>query len=144
MAQLRDKIWRNADISTTKNRRSFTRSQKSRAFDSQDGVCDNHHCGAKLLLAASHVDHKDGYHWNNSDENCHYLCIPCHNLKTRVETACRTNEQDFEYEMMEQDPDWCSRHLAAIKMLMNSRPVMTEEQKRTKKELIVQLLQSLD
>lgn len=126
------------------NRNHFRKSQKDKAWDQQGGVCENPHCRVKLSRRAAHVDHKDGNASNNSDENCHYLCIPCHAVKSRVETWCTTHQEVFEYSRVESDPVWRSRHGSDITMLMKSQPVLTEEQKNTRKHLIVQWLQSLN
>tara|TARA_B100000780_G_C21117397_1_gene452221 strand:- start:1464 stop:3005 length:1542 start_codon:yes stop_codon:yes gene_type:complete len=126
------------------NRNHFRKSQKDKAWDQQGGICNNPHCRVKLSRRAAHVDHKDGNASNNSDENCHHLCIPCHAVKSRVETWCTTHQEVFEYSRVESDPVWRSRHGSDITMLMKSQPVLTEEQKNTRKHLIVQWLQSLN
>ena len=120
------------------NRRDFRKSQKDSAWDYQDGFCDNPHCRVVLSRRATDVDHKDGNSSNNSDENCHYLCLLCHNAKSRIETWCKTHQADFEYSMMESDEVWCSRHVSDIMMLMESCVELTEEQRNRRKELIVQ------
>lgn len=124
-------------------RNNFRKSQKDAAWDRQKGVCNNPHCKIKLLRSATNVDHKDGKRGNNNLKNCHYLCIPCHNIKTRKECELSTNNKVFEYSMMELDLHWRNKHINDIKNLMDSKPELTEQEEQYKIEIIKQWYHTL-
>ncbi|CAL9917760.1 5-methylcytosine-specific restriction enzyme A [Candidatus Liberibacter solanacearum] len=64
------------------NLRSFTESQRRKAYEEQKGICSM--CKKKFSLDRMEADHRDPWHegGKTSDENCQMLCKTCNRQKS--------------------------------------------------------------
>jgi len=124
-------------------RRHFTKNHYMTAITKQKNKCDNPYCRIQLAVSYADCDHKDGDSGNASEENCHWLCKPCHAVKTAQETKCRTENKPFHYDMMKSNCEWKNMHIAILSNLCAAQPKLSAEQRKVKKEILTKMLSEM-
>jgi len=118
-------------------RKNFGNTTWKYQYDAQKGLCANPKCRISLQLMLADIDHIDGNRHNNSEDNCHLLCVNCHRIKTRQETQDAAKMKPFRYEDMEQNPGWASSHMVTLESLYNAKPELSPEEIEFKKKLVL-------
>jgi len=118
-------------------RKNFGNTTWKYQYDSQKGLCANPKCRISLQLMLADIDHIDGNRHNNSEDNCHLLCVNCHRIKSRQETQDAAKMTAFRYENMEQNPGWTSSHMVTLESLYNAKPELSPEEMEYKKKMVL-------
>ena len=118
-------------------RKNFGNTTWKYQYDAQKGLCANPKCRISLQLMLADIDHIDGNRHNNSEDNCHLLCVNCHRIKSRQETQDAAKMKPFRYENMEQNPGWASSHMVTLESLYNAKPELSPEEIEFKKKLVL-------